>query len=315
VQLIGNIEAKPISIGFVGFHSSFNHVWNNITMSLTHRFQLKVSEPVPSPTDRDYLDIIPDILFFSVYEKPHLNSRYRKCLKIFTCEENIRPPWNECAFAMTGDYDDSPRHLRLPIYVRVLRHLKDQKCVREGLLPKANPTLVKDPTTDWSSVASSKTKFCNFVFSNPNARERLRLFELLSKYRRVDAGGPLRNNIGYRVKEKLPFISDYKFTIAYENSTFPGYVSEKLVEPMIVSSLPIYWGSPCVQDDFNPESFVWANGRSVDDVVAEIVALDRSPDKYAAKLATPWFASNLPNRYCSPDHVADFFQKIVETAT
>jgi alpha(1,3/1,4) fucosyltransferase len=195
-----------------------------------------------------------------------------------------------------------------------LRHLQDQDCVRQGLLTDYNPTLVKDPSTDWQKVARSKARFCNFIFSNAHALERLRLFELLSKYRKVDAGGPLRNNVGYNVKHKLPFISDYKFTIAYENSSFPGYATEKLVEPMIVNSIPIYWGDPMVTADFNVESFVCANGRSVDDVVAEIVELDRNPDLYAAKLAQPWFDGNVQNRYFSLDYVADFFQKIVVTS-
>jgi len=308
MQTIGLKDRRLIRVGFVGFHRLFHPVWNNITMSLLHRYCLEVSEPRPDGP----LDVVPDILFFSVYNKPHLDRRYDRCLKIFTCEENIRPPWSECSYAMTGDYDPSPCHLRLPIYVRVLRHLPDQECIKLKLLDRPNLTLVKDPATDWRAVAQSKTRFCAFVFSNECARERIRLFELLSRYKKVDSGGRVRNNLGYRVADKLTFLQDYKFTVAFENSAFPGYVSEKLVEPMVVNSLPIYWGSPRVDDDFDPASFVCANNRNLDDVVAEIVELDRDDDKYAQKLAVPWFHDNRPNRYCDADHLADFFAKILE---
>jgi len=307
MQTIGLKDAPPVSVGFVGFHHLFHPVWNNVTLSLTDRFALRVSEP----DQHGVLDVTPDVLFCSVYEKPHLHPRYDECLKVFTCEENIRTPWDECSYAMTGDYVESPSHLRLPIYVRVLRHLRDQDCIKNHLVPDPNLTLVKDLDTDWKKIVTSKTKFCCFVNSNGSARERIRLFELLSKYKRVDSGGAVLNNLGYRVSDKLPFIASYKFTIAFENSSYPGYVSEKLVEPMIVNSMPIYWGSSQVDDDFDVRSFVCANNRRLDDVVDEVVELDRDDDKLAAKLAVPWFHGNRQNHYCETSHLADFFEKIV----
>lgn len=303
---VGLSSGPSVKIGFVGFHRLFNGVFNNITHSIAHRFSLEVSEPGPD----GHLREIPDFLFCSVYGHPHLDPRYDDCVKIFTCEENIRPPWAECDYAMTGDYSDDPRHLRLPIYARVLLHLPHQDCVRQGLLANPNLTLVKDPATNWERVLRSKTRFCNFIASNHEASERIRFYDLLSKYKRVDAGGSVRNNIGQRVADKLTFIEPYKFTIAFENSSYPGYVSEKIVEPMIVNSLPIYWGSPKIDDDFDPRSLVVATGRRLEDVVDEVIALDRSDDSYVEKMKRPWFHENVQNRYCQPDHVADFLAKV-----
>lgn len=299
-------ELKPIRIGFIGFHHLFNPVWNVFTLSLLHRFRLDVALQDPSGD----LECIPDFLFFSVYEKRHLDSRYDSCVKIFTCEENIRPPWTECDYALTCDHWDTPRHLRLPIYVRFLFHLPHQISVKQHFVRYPNLTLVKDDSFDPVKVLSDKTKFCNFVFSNPGPQERIRFFDLLSKYKKVDAGGNVRNNLGRRVDDKLSFIEDYKFTIAFENSSYPGYVSEKIVEPMVTNSLPIYWGSPTIALDFHERSVVLANHRRLEDVVDEVVALDLDDSLYVAKMSEPWFANNVPNHYCSRDYLTDFMEKV-----
>lgn len=316
-MLIGLANRPAVRIGFVGFHGSFNPVWNNITHSLVHRYSLDVSEPDSS----GHLPVIPDVLFFSVFANAHLDRRYDRCRKgkVFTCEENIRPPWHECQYAMTGDYSNDPRHLRLPIYVRAIRHVQDQPFYAS--LREPCPTLIKNPTTDWKTVLARKTKFCNFVYSNEHWRDprssgesglelRIRFFELLSKYKRVDSGGKIQNNLGHQVQDKVPFLEPYKFTIAFENSSYPGYVSEKIVEPMFVHSIPIYWGSPEIDDDFNPQSLVIATGRRLSDVVDEVVALDSDDSAYLAKLEQPWFPDNVQNRYCPADYLADFLAEV-----
>ena len=45
---------------------------------------------------------------------------------------------------------------------------------------------------------------------------------------------------------KIPLLSRYKFTIAFENSQAEGYVTEKFFQPLIAGSVPVYWGAPDV---------------------------------------------------------------------
>lgn len=47
-------------------------------------------------------------------------------------------------------------------------------------------------------------------------------------------------------KSKLAAISGYRFTLAFENSIAPGYVTEKLYQPLFAGSVPIYRGAPDV---------------------------------------------------------------------
>ncbi|WP_416171499.1 glycosyltransferase family 10 domain-containing protein [Algoriphagus boritolerans] len=74
-------------------------------------------------------------------------------------------------------------------------------------------------------------KFCCFLASNERAKERIEFFKKLSQYKQVDSGGIVHNNLGFRVSDKMKFIKDYKFIVAFENSSYPGYITEKIWHP------------------------------------------------------------------------------------
>ncbi len=130
-------------------------------------------------------------------------------------------------------------------------------------------------------------KFCNFVYSNNVNSDpiRDRFFHELSKYKRVDSGGRHLNNIGKPIPDKLSFIKDYKFSIAFENSSVPGYTTEKLLEPIITRSLPIYYGNPLVHLDFNKDSFIHVkNYTDFDRSINDIIKLDNDDLSYLERL-------------------------------
>ena len=111
----------------------------------------------------------------------------------------------------------------------------------------------------------------------------------MSKYKKVDSGGRYLNNIGGPVADKLDFIKEYKFTIAFENSSLSGYTTEKILEPMSVNSLPLYWGNPNVAIDFNPKSFINVNEfSSMGEAIEEIIRIDKNDDLYLTLLNRPW---------------------------
>jgi alpha(1,3/1,4) fucosyltransferase len=276
-------------INFVDFHHSFSPSGNSMIQCLHPYFDLELS-------DR------PDFLFYSVFGFTHAQPKYDHCIKIWCTEENFRPDFTKCDYALSFDESkNEPRHLRLPLYVRYLFH--HQQHTGNGL--------VKSPTIDPTTILRSKTNFCNFICSNPNAKERIEFFHKLSKYKKIDSGGMVLNNLGYQITNKLEFISSYKFTLAFENSSYPGYVTEKLVEPMLVDSLPIYWGSPSVKTEFNTRSFVNCHDyRSLDDVVEKIVQLDKDDNAYLTMIKEPWFTNNTINAYCQPNYLVPFFSQI-----
>ena len=44
--------------------------------------------------------------------------------------------------------------------------------------------------------------------------------------------------------------------MAYENSSYPYYSTEKLMDAFLVGSMPIYWGDPKIEQDWNPKAFI-----------------------------------------------------------
>ena len=88
---------------------------------------------------------------------------------------------------------------------------------------------------------AEKTKFCNFIYSHQGCRDRENFYRLLSEYRRIDSPGAVFNNMpGLSARrdrdwfgEKVEFMRPYKFSIVFENSSYPGYTTEKLLSAML----------------------------------------------------------------------------------
>jgi len=276
-------------INFVDFHTSFNVEHNSILGCLRPYFDLELSNE-------------PEFLFYSVWGFKHHHPRFHHCIKIWCTEENFRPDFTKCDYALSFDHlTNEPRHLRLPLYVRYLYH--HQEGTGKGL--------VKSLDYNPISILRSKTRFCNFIYSNPQAKTRIAFFLKLSKYKHVDSGGAVLNNLNHRPENKLEFITPYKFTIAFENASWPGYVTEKLVEPMLVDSLPIYWGNPLIDREFNARSFVNCHDyQTLDEAVEQIIHLDQDNDAYLDKLRQPWFTDNVKNEYCKTDYLVPFFTRV-----
>ena len=239
----------------------------------------------------------PDFLFYSVFGQEHANRRYDRCGRIWFTGENFRPDFSVCDYALSFDYlEGEPRHLRVPLYLHYIGS--------EG-------ALVKRSDFDALSMLRSKSRFCNFVYSNDQAKTRIKFFQLLSEYKPVDSGGQVYNNMGHVVRDKQAFLSDYKFTIAFENAQYLGYTTEKLVLPMMANSLPIYWGNSKVGREFNTRSFINTHEYSTfEDVVDEIIRLDQDDGRYIARLKEPWLIGNTDSIYTRNDYMVPFFRRV-----
>lgn len=274
-------DKKTLKINFGYFWPEFDNYDNYFTRLLSRRYNVIVSDD-------------PD---FYIFTHPYYNNKkdYEnyKCHRIFFGFENVRANWNICDYVVDSDYTNHPRHKRRPLWA--------------GFIAK-ELTLPKD-----LQEFKEKKKFCCMLVSNPNAKERIDFFYKLSKYKKVDSAGRYLNNISYSVGNKKEFIKDYKFVISFENSSYPGYTTEKLIEPMLVNSIPIYWGNPRVGEDFNTKSFININDfKSFDDAIQYIIELDNNDEKYLELAAQPWFNENKIAKEYSEESVLDFFDFIVE---
>ncbi len=101
-------------------------------------------------------------------------------------------------------------------------------------------------------------------------------------------------------------LGDYTFTVAFENQTALGYVTEKLLEPLQAGSIPIYWGAAEAKSDFNPEAFIFADDfESFDDLANHVLRIADSRAAVAALTAAPAFRGNEIPYHHRPEYFAD----------
>jgi len=115
------------------------------------------------------------------------------------------------------------------------------------------PYLGPDLLRDLAAPPQPKTEAAPAVFIASNPRDhsgRSAYVRELMRYLRVDSYGKWLNNRTLPGDEgrvsKLATIARYKFTLAFENSIAPDYVTEKFFDPLIVGSVPVYLGAPDV---------------------------------------------------------------------
>ena len=272
-----------IRVKCLDFWSGFQFKESVFYRILSRKYQVEESEN-------------PDIVLFSCFGNRFLNAKYDNCIKIFFSGESITPDFNLCDYALAFDQlSFGDRYMRFPLFYtypsfELLRKKRIQK-TPEQLLQR---------------------KFCSFVVSNANADPyREIFFKRLSEYKKVDSGGRLYNNVGGPVSDKLEFISQYKFNIAIENNSSPGYTTEKIMEPFVSETLPIYWGNPLIKDDFNPKAFINLHDfASIEDAVNFIVNVDNNDELYLKYFQ---YGSQLISAFGESydEHLLNFFDNIV----
>lgn len=194
----------------------------------------------------------PDYLLFcdETFGQNNLKYDHNKVIKIFFTGENRRP-WNyQCHHAISFDHLDGSQFYRLPLYV-LDNWVQTKNGVPDMLQLSATMKPVKYEDKEW---------FCGFVAGNGASEYRNRMFHVLNEYKPVMSGGPLFNNIGgilpRDVISKIDFFRKCRFSLCFENSSWPGYCTEKIMHGFIARTVPIYWGSPTVTMDFQEGSFI-----------------------------------------------------------
>lgn len=247
-----------------------------------------------------------DYLIFGDRNFGENNLKYdpNKITKIFYTGENQRPWDYQCHYAISFDHVENDNMYRLPLYV----------VYNMDNLINNIPSYSTHRRTE--EDITKKTEFCSFVVRNPNCQKRNDFFHKLNSYKKVDSGGPLFNNIGYvlpygdeSMKAKLSWLPKYKFNMCFENSSYPGYVTEKIYEAFIGNTIPIYWGSQTVEVDFNPAAFLnWFDYKDDEAFLQAIIELDQNDDKYREMYMQPMFSKPSTNRFMDLNNFLNWFE-------
>jgi GR25 family glycosyltransferase involved in LPS biosynthesis len=218
----------------------------------------------------------PDVLFYSIFGNNH--KIYNAKRKVFFSGEPY-PQREDADFNISFD-PNSYKNTRVPLWVCYF----DNILIKESLKKINNQFKIPE-----------KNKFCSFLASGPGLENNRKAFiDKLSIYKEVDCGGSYLNNIGYEVPRghnssgKILHNKEYKFAMAFESKSYPGYVTEKICDIYKSNTVPIYWGTPDVVKDFNPTTFINANDFSnFDELIKYIKKVDRDDNLYAQYFVEP----------------------------
>jgi len=297
---------RSIKVDFASFWPNFDKTDNYFYHLLSTNYNVKITNESP------------DLLFYSVDyggQKEHLNKSYRNSKKIFFTGENVMPDFEICdaSFSFMENIDN--KNYRLPLWVLFINWFEvPQKNQRDisFLIDKKNIINNK-------KIHKPNKNFCSFVASNPSG-ERVNFAKQLDALKEIDSRGKLFNESGKTIKGrgdqkwKIKFLAKYRFNIAFENTISQGYVTEKIIHPLSVNSIPIYWGAQNVDQDFNPESFINVNKfESFQSAMEYIIKLEENLDLYLAKINTPSFKNDEFPSFALPENVLKFIIDLVES--
>ena len=238
----------------------------------------------------------PDVLFYSCWGSQN-NVKWTHCLRIYYTAERDCPNFNMCDYAIgLTNIGTTERFLHFPFYVfynDLMRKYESLPDIEEN-----EPFLNRD--------------FCSTVVTDPyRSPIFFDVFNKLNEYKPVASGGRWNNTVGGAVLDKMAFIKNYKFHLAFENMKVDDYVTEKIMESLAARTIPIYWGSRSVKKEFGEGSYIDISdfdtlGRAID----YIKKVDNDDELYMNILRQRAKLRYSYDEWC--DHVLTFLVNAIE---
>lgn len=234
------IKKKKIKLYFIDFkYSKYRESQKN-----------RIKEILSKDYEIFLTPLNPEYLIYNVFGCDHIKNIYKRAIKIAYYTENKIPDFSMADYAVAQvniNYLD--RYLKIPYIIG------RYNIINNSFIGKRRESLLKN--------LPKKKKFCAAVISNYRNYSRFRLdfINQLNKYKKVDMGGKYKNNVG-KIKNKILFLSSYKFSIAMENSEADGYFSEKIIDAFLAGTIPIYYGNYMIDEYINPNSYILIRGKN-----------------------------------------------------
>ena len=192
----------------------------------------------------------PDVVFHSIFNRMQETKKYHNKKRILVLAENWRPGQIGAHYSISFD-SKTNNNFRLPLW---------------QIYWLLWPNLI-DELTNKRLRHKDFENFAAFVVSNPSNAVRNNYYDRLSSYKKVDSYGKVRRTSfaldryskgKYWRDAKIDFFRNnpHKFMFSMENSSYPWYCTEKLMDAFLVGSVPLYWGDPKVSEDWNEDAFI-----------------------------------------------------------
>lgn len=225
-----------------------------------------------------------DLVLTSVF--PHIEARYpEKTIAIIW--ENVRPDYRLYARSFSFDYDDhGGRNQRLPLWYAEIDWAGGSRngSVTMGGQGRDVAVDIERLMTPREAPGEFPANFCCFVAGKDYAH-RAEAVRALSGLAPVDVFGHLG---GRPIQSKYDLLPGYRFNLCFENSSAPGYHTEKAPQAWLGGCIPLYWSDASYDRDFNPRSMInRVDFESLEAFVEHVAEVNASPERMAEIYSQP----------------------------
>lgn len=228
------------------------------------------------------------------------------------------PDYNKCDFSISSCRLNDDRNVRIPLWSMYINWFGDQQ--EDYVRGRNQAFLVSPKQLLYTKYFDKKKKFCCVLTNNDigirssHYPEFIKLSienGLLTESR----GRYLQNmpSIGGDELDKLNYINSFKFNLCYDNSEYDGWITEKLIHPIYVGCIPIYWGCKTVVDEFNSHRFIHARDyTSVSSMWEDILKINNNQGLIRDIQNQPCFPGNKIPDCATPEYLIEKLKRIVE---
>ena len=231
-----------------------------------------------------------DLVFFSCFGNSHKSFNREKTKKIYFTGENTRPPLEDCDYALTFDYENyGGKNFRLPLWMLQIDWWGT------GGFKYTNPKFIIPHDSLRADLFGHERRndFCCTIFNRDHTGLRIATLKELSNHKSVACYGEPWNNWFYGEDEKIKTLSNFNFTMCYENSAYPGYYTEKMIHARVAGCVPIYWSDKQYVTDFNQAGILnLCDFENIESLVEKVVEIDNSEILRRSIISQPIFTKD-----------------------
>ncbi|MFZ2101409.1 MAG: hypothetical protein WAU86_12680 [Oricola sp.] len=189
----------------------------------------------------------------------HFPARTSGALRLFHTGENVRHDDVPADYVLSYDLGvESDRHFRLPLWMESI------DWSHEGIANRPNRRVAR--LLPIAQLLGPRGRGIlerprrAALFTTHMREPRRSLFDALSRVMPTQGFGPgfdpsiaHHNDSGFA---KDVVLKDFAVNLCPENTLYPGYYTEKIIEAYGAGCLPVTWTDPNVRVDFNPAALV-----------------------------------------------------------
>jgi hypothetical protein len=110
---------------------------------------------------------------------------------------------------------------------------------------------------EWDRIDQTKEKMCSLIASAKKDLPGHKLRHEMARWSRVAGQDVDIMGRGYRpFAAKAEGLAPYRYSLVIENAQEKNYFTEKLIDALLLKTVPIYWGCPNIADFFDVRGMI-----------------------------------------------------------